>query len=432
MAAVGRGMFDGKLESIRMRHKEFGYIFIYKADTHLASQLPELSVPRMTDAARAAFRAVLKYEVPPANSSLFDFLGLAEARGFCVHPSDWVPNPDKDPNHMPLYQPWSDWLSENYHTPFHRGNSLNSENWHRWKPSPRLWAFRALLAHNPQAALELLKKVAPTETAASRLALLGEVNVGGSFYGNGPGQVPIVKFFQADRSAKIRAAADEELKRMEGLETEEAHAVELAKHLALIDGKVRYKVTPEPQTSPFSVNYHCATFDLLAKAMELHPHDLARHSDFKELGSNFVSLLVRTGDIETRSIFASRMLEQCPPEEIAFWLFRGVPRPLWERGLFATFKSNYYCSVQEFLGRETGTLDMSQMHELSCFKYWEQSVIDELEKGKLPVNTSYDPLRALGLVVNKHAANSIIDRAITLGMKADHPRLTMLRFNLAL
>lgn len=425
-------MSYGKLETFRRRHAEFGYIVFHKADAQLASQLPTLQLPRMNDAARAAFRAVLDYEIPPANLSLFDVLGLAEARGFCAHPSDWVPNPDKDPNHLALYQPWSDWLSDHDLTPFHEGNTLNSENWRRWKPKPRLWAFRQLLLRDPHAALELLKVVVPTESAAVRLALLHEVTAGGSFDGNYPRQVPILKLFQADRSAKIRAAADAKLKKMGGLETEEAHAAELAKHLAIIDGRVRYKMSPEPHTYPFWVNYACTTFDLLANAIGLHPHDLARRSDIKELGSNFVSLIALTGDVDTRSIIASRMLDECSPDETNFGLFRGIARPLWERGLHATFKSNYWHTVGELLSLETGTLNIAQMRELSWFESWEQSVVDEIEKGELSVNKSYDPLRALGLVVNKDAANSIAERAIALGMKADHPRLTMLKFNLAL
>jgi len=56
----------------------------------------------------------------------------------------------------------------------------------------------------------------------------------------------------------------------------------------------------------------------------------------------------------------------------------------------------------------------------------------ELETGELPVNTSYDPLRAVALSVDKAAAQEALEEALSLGMKIDHPRLTMLKFNLAL
>jgi hypothetical protein len=381
----------------------------------------------MSAAARAVFEAVLDYEKPTGNGSLVDFLALAEARGFCAHPSDWLPAFDNDPRHPQLYQPWVDWLSENGLTPFHEGNSLTVENWDRWKPKPRLGAFARMLREDQQSSFDLLMAVGPSQSAGTRLALLGEINAGGAFYGNYPRQVPMLRYFLTDRSAKIRAAAEDKLKNMNGQETEEAHAEELAKHLRVGDGSVTYKEPPA-----HSRNFACTTFDLLAKAINLSPHDLARQSDLGRLGSHFLLLITQTGDVETRSIVASRMLEEFPPDHIPTRMFRDVARPLWERGLRAQFDSVYPSSVLEFPGAQAGSLDIALIRQIKHYPGMAPSVTQELETGTLPINNMYDPLRILALVASRDAANELLQEARAAGIAENNPRLTMLKFNMAL
>jgi len=421
------GMPSGQLVRIKD-----GYGFRYQSDEQLASQLPDLRLPRMNEAARAAFRAVLDYEKPPGNGSLVDFLALAEARGFCTHPSDWLPAFDDDPQHPQLYQPWVDWLSENGLTPFHEGNRLTAENWDRWKPKPRLGAFARMLRDDQRSASDLLMAVGQLQPAGTRLALLGQINAGGSFYGNYPRQVPMLRYFLADRSAKIRTVAEEKLKNMNGLETEAAYADELAKHLRVGDGSVTYSEPPAPHTQPYSRHFACTTFDLLAKAINLSPHELARQSDLARLGSDFISLATRTGDVETRSIIASRMLEEFPRDQIPLNMFREVARPLWERGLRAQFDSEYPNSVLDFPGVKAGSLDIALARQIKHYSGMAPSVIQECETGKLPVNNMYDPLRILALVASRDAASELLQEARAAGIAENNPRLTMLKFNLAL
>ncbi|NPU63979.1 hypothetical protein HL667_03105 [Bradyrhizobium sp. 83012] len=418
-------MSIGQLRKIKRRHA-----VTRAADAQLASHLPELGLPCMNDGARMAFRAILDYETPFGNGSLRDFLMLAEARGFCAHPMDWIPAPD-DAQYSPLYQPWVDWMSDNGVTEFHAGNRLTKDNWARWKPKARLAAFKRRMREDVQAAHDLLATVGTTQPATTRLALLNEINAFAAFSGNYPYQVPLLKHFLADRSANIRAVAETKLRAMNGLETEAAHAAVLATQITASGGAVTYATPPAAHTQPYFKNFACTTFDLLAKALGLSPQQLARQSDLKALGSDFMLLVVLTGDVETRSIVASRLLEM-GETDLASGLFDGVTRPLWEQGLRATFKSHFWFSVAEFLGLEAGTLTPTRMRELACYEHWETSVTNEIESGKLPVNGQYDPLRVLGLVVDKDAAQAIIDLAVALGMKETHPRLTMLKFNLAL
>ena len=421
-------MSEGKLEKVKLRSRRFGTVEIYRADPELQRNLPKLDRPPMTEPARAAFRAMLEYEKPPANGSLSDHLALAEARGFSAHPGDWMPHIDLPGRHLPLYQPWVEWLSEHGLTRFHEGaNRLTAQNWDRWKASPRSRAFEKLVLNDQDAALELMKNVAPSQPASTRLSLLGSITAGADFSGNYPRQVPLIRYFLEDRSAKVRDAAAAKLRRMNGLETEEAHAAELAQHLKVTETDVTYRVPPEPHTHPFWVNWSCTTFAALAEALGLTSRELALKSDIEGLRSNFYLLVTLTADVEARSIIASRLLDTGIPEKVAPHLFRGVDRPLWERGLRATFRSEYWNTVQEFLGPERGRLDASQMHELLAYEKLEASITkDYKEEG------AYDPLRAVALSVNKTAAAEALKTALSLGMKIDNPRLTALKFNMAL
>lgn len=422
-------MSFGELVRVKKRHPEFDYIFLNKADALLALHLPALSLPRMNDVARAAFRAILDYELPPANGSLVDFLALAEARGFCAHPSDWVPGIDGGPSHPPLYQPWVDWLSESGLTKFHERNSLTQENWARWSPGARVRGFKRLLGEDPQRALHLLMGFGSKQPAATRPTLLKQIDLD-SFRGDPQQLQAVLRHFLTDRLAEVRVVAENKLTELESWKDAEAHAAELARRIKVSDDGVTYETPPQGYSTPFSRNYYSTTFDLLAKALGLAPHDLARRSDLKALGAGFRSLAILTADVETRSIVAERILET--NEEFPVSLFQGLDRTLRERGLRATLKSHYWFSVHEFLGLETGTLESAEIGEWSCHQCWEPSVMAELTKGELPVNKQYDPLRVLGLVVSRAAATEILNKAVALGMKPDHPRLTMLKFNMAL
>lgn len=424
-------MSIGQLQKRKFRTREFGTINLYSADEKLQQSLPELRLPPMADAARAAFRDLLEYERPPANGSLIDVLALIEARGHSVHPGDWVPDIDLPGRHPALYQPWVDWLADQGITRFHEdAHVLSEENWDRWKPLPRIYAFKRLLRDDQDAALALLKKVGPSQPAATRLRLLEAIDAGASFSGVFPKQVPLILYFIGDPSAKISNAAAAKLQGMHDVVTEEAHAAQLARHLRVTDEAVTYQTAPEPHAYPFSVNWSCTTFAALAAALGLREDELARKSDLEGLGSQFILLANLTASVDVRSIIADRLLEANNPECLPVTLFRDLPRPQWERGLHALFRSVHWSSVQEYLGLETGTLGISQARALSAYDYLKVSVPRKVGKSDGPLAS--DPLRALALCVNKEAAQTVLNEALSLGMKSDNPRLTMLKLNLAL
>jgi hypothetical protein len=210
------------------------------------------------------------------------------------------------------------------------------------------------------------------------------------------------------------------------------HANILAQHLAVENGRVSYAVRPEPHTMPFMRHWSGTTFAALAEALSLTAAQLAHGAELDLLDSSFMILATGTGDIDVRTILSRRLLATTGGESISLLLFRDLESGLRERALEAYFQSNYWNSVQEFLGPERGNLTPAQMHRMSAFQNIQEWLARHLKDGTKPVNLSYDPLRAVALSVGKAGAQEALDFALAAGMKPDNPRLTMLKFNLAL
>lgn len=364
-------------------------------------------------------------------------LRLVEARGFSAHPCDWIPEYSWQlgGRHPALYQPWVDWLSEQGLTKFHQGNTLTAENCKRWSKGQRRWALKKMIRNGRDDDFRGVKDFASSQPVSIRLQLVEEIRAWGSSDGNYPWQMPypwqtpLLEHFLKDRAEKVRSFASYKLEGMGGLRTEEDYARKFAADLTVTDETVRYREPPESYTK--SVLY--TNFSALADALGLAPNDLAQRSALDETGKPLIQLAAMTGDAEVRSIFVARMLDSGNGgEHIPLVMFAGISSSIWERGLKAMFASPYWNSVQDYLGNKTGSLDSAMMREWPCSHRISETVIAELEQGKLPVNLAYDPLRVLGKVVDKHAAAEVMDEALAAGMAPDNPRLTMLKFNLAL
>lgn len=422
-------------ELIRTRHKGspgLGPAYTYQADEALAAALPGLALPCMGEAARAALRVVIPLEVPYTNQDLKDCLALAEARGFSTDPRDWVPDFKTPGRHLPLYQPWVDWLTDHGLTPIHAANTLTAENLSRWTPAALRGAFSGLAHNDRAAAADIVFQHSGALPTGHRAAILGTLFAAGSFSGSYPWQVPLIRHFLNDRAAKIRDSARDMIDRMEGLETEAAHAAVLARHLTVSSGRVSYAERSDNRFSPFFRHWASTTFAALAEALGLTPAQLAHGAELEFLDGQFQALATASDDTEVRTILVRRLLATRGGEEIALHMFRGLDPGLRERGLQAYFKTAYLNSLQEFLGPERGHLTPAQMHEMGAFENIETWLARHLKERKLPVNRQYDPLRAVALSVGKEAAQEALEFALAAGMKPDNPRLAMLRFNLAL
>lgn len=423
-------MHTGQLIENRHRHPGTVVIKIKAVDEALAAQLPPLRLPMMGDEARAAFRTVLAYEKPPANGALVDFLALAEARGFAANPCDWIPDYDWKyaGRHPELYQPWVDWLSENGFTRFHRGNTLTAENLKRFAPSQRYWVIIDLIRKGQHTDFAEIKAIASAHPASIRAEIAGIIHAWGSFDGCYPWQRPLIEHFLADPSAKVREVAR---KKLSEVTTVEHNAQFIAAQMEVTAERVAYRVPPENPAGYLYRQFACVTFAALAEALQLTPVELAERADFSNSGH--IWLAARTASPEVRAILLRRALDcGTSGESIPLRWFHGAEPDLWRRGLEAKKASPYVNSVQDYLGDKTGTMSLAELREWDAWEHMRISVTMQIKERRLPVNISYDPLRYLAKIIDKEAAKAVLDEALSLGMKPDNSRLTMLRFNLAL
>lgn len=396
-----------------------------KVDPITAMRLPDLGLPRMSRDARKALASVRSYDGRLSS----DVLRLAEARGFTVHPCDWVPDATDYPHHPDLYEPWASWLAAKGYTPYTAAVPLNLKNMHRFGSYALMRAFQNLYRKDREAAYNLLMQLPVADNADVRCDLLKEIGGGALFNGCYPSDAPILKHFLNDPSQKVREIAQERLRSMAGMETVEAVAEHISKCLEVTKDGILPLMPAYSEANLFAALYSTSV-DALAQALGVSSTDFVRRLSFDLLKSDFGSIIVHTGSTEVRTIVAQRMIEKNHNGERG--LYRDLPRHLWEYGLRATFQSNYIFAVNDFLGPDIGTLDTEIVGELFAFQNMERSVRRELETGQLPVNTSYDELRVLGLALNKQSAEQVLNKAISLGMASDNPRLSVLKYNIQL
>ena len=402
---------------------------IWKADPLTALLLPDLGLPRLGPRARAAFRAVIRHEKPTVNMSVDDILRLIEARGYVVHPADWIPRPSGANPFPPRYSNWSEWLADKGYWHHTEVVPLTLKNARRFRLEELRKSFSNLYQKNRAEAYDLLLNLAGIASEQTRFLLLDTIGGGAGFYGNYPSDVPILKQFANDPSEKVRDLVRKRLRNMEGLETAEAHAEHIAWHLDVQADRI-VASKPEYAKKVLLKNFACTTVEALASQLGLSPLDMIGRWDRDLFATDFWLLTVRCDDVAIRSAYAEKRLQD--GQDVSPLLLRGVDPLLWERGLQSTFQSQYMFTSFRFLGEKMGTIDAATMQELSAYKKMNSSVLSEIENGTLPVHNNWDPLRVLGLTVDKTAAAQVLREATSLGMREDNPRLLMLKLNLEL
>lgn len=159
--------------------------------------LPTLALPTIPDAHRAAFRRLFA-SLRSYGQARAALLTLVACRGYAVHPSDWMPTAGS--NVIPLYQPWTTWLSDAASAA--PSEDLTSETWADWSAASRRDHLRALRQRDPAQALALIAANAPAEPAAVRLELVDVLSTNLD-----ERDTPFLKSLANDRSEKVRLRA---------------------------------------------------------------------------------------------------------------------------------------------------------------------------------------------------------------------------------
>jgi hypothetical protein len=204
-------------------------LFRYQPSTPLEPRplLPTLVLPMMAEDLRPPFRRILAAKGGPSIER--QLIDLIAARGYGVHPADWLPSPGDDwvPD---IYAPWLDWVrAETKATSEHTG--LTVENYERWSWAERRVGLAQLRVADPAAALAIISEKAASEPAERRLRLLEIVETKLS-----EADASFLEGLANDRSERVRAMAQAYLARL-GRTTDTGDlAAELAEMVEL--GKV--------------------------------------------------------------------------------------------------------------------------------------------------------------------------------------------------
>jgi hypothetical protein len=189
--------------------------------------LPALASPIMTEGLRPRFRRILlAKDRPLIERHLID---LIAARGYSVHPADWLPSPHDDwiPDR---YAPWLDWVrAETRAKGEHAG--LTVETYEHWSWAERRVALAQLRGTDPAAALFIIAAKALTEPAERRVRLLEILGTRLSEADAG-----FLESLAKDRSERVQAMARAYLARLGRSNDGADLATELADTVAL--GKV--------------------------------------------------------------------------------------------------------------------------------------------------------------------------------------------------
>jgi hypothetical protein len=173
--------------------------------------VPVLALPTVPDAVRPLVRRVLA-----ATKDIladFEILQFVAARGWTVHPGDWMP-PAKDSASTPdVYAPWRDWAESAASTAKPRREApdrITAESWDDWPPAARRVALAQLRQRDPAAARALLEAKLAGENAEARLRLLDLLETGLS-----EADIPFLEAVAgSDRAAKVKELATSLLARL--------------------------------------------------------------------------------------------------------------------------------------------------------------------------------------------------------------------------
>ncbi|WP_158808068.1 DUF5691 domain-containing protein [Beijerinckia sp. L45] len=131
--------------------------------------LPALALPVMAEVLRPRFRRILIAQ-KDGFSVERPLIDLIAARGYCMHPADWMPSP-RDDWAPDLYAPWLDWVrAETKVEP--ACTALSIDTYERWSWAERRAALAHLRNADPAAALTIIAAKAASEPAERRLRLL--------------------------------------------------------------------------------------------------------------------------------------------------------------------------------------------------------------------------------------------------------------------
>jgi hypothetical protein len=401
--------------------------------------LPTLALPIVPEVVRPRLRRVLTRKTAAALEQ--PLIELVAARGFSMHPADWMPT-SRDDWAPDLYAPWLDWISgEDKSKP---KSDLTAETYDQWSWAERRVELAALRKREPAAARAIIAAKAASEPAERRLKLIEilETNLStedGDFLAS----------LANDRSDRVRILASAYLARIGWQADLDALAAELAEMLDVqkvgIIKRRHQLVIKQLKTKPQNTRRHelftLVSLTALARALQLDQSQLLESvpTGTEEGISDFVQMVAMTGSDQARRQLLDRMVDETAfpleyarplgprlsPEERRPVLTAALAR---DADLFGTTLSLMGCTLGEaplpalenspgYAALEHGLASLSEVDDKT--RPTIESVLETV-------------LTRIALLGDAAAAAELIRRVTSRGLSPADPRLELLHINTAL
>ncbi len=398
-------------------------------DVRPRGDIPALAQPPLPDPLRPRARRLLQQlRDDAARRPLLDFL---EARGWTLHPGDWIPRPSED---VPaVYAPWQDWAVASG-TPSSAPDLLSAESWDSFGPAARLAAFAALRRQDPAQARAVLTGKIAGEPADHRVRLLETLCAGLS-----DADRPLLEQLAGDRAPRVNALAAALMARLGQGGISGDDAAELAVFFPVqTKGLLRRTrvIVPQVLKTQAQKNRRIALlemvpFDAFAQALGLSAPELVQAWPWgNDSGADLwlATMVARSGaDAMVAAVMdALTTGATVDPHAVAQLLPRLTARQRREAAIRILSTKGASFAMGLMIAGGNGTIDGAMCMPAG------QALLTAVQTGDASRGDPAAELLALGLLASRDAARQALDQLAAAGLIAADPRLDMLRLNAAL
>lgn len=426
--ALGTDAREAELRLLALSGQLLGALAVTQPMGEVRSRgdIPVLAWPPLADALRPrAQRLLQQIRDAPTRRHLLD---LIDARGWTLHPGDWMPRPDDD---LPeIYAPWQDWAAASG-SPSAAPETLDADNWDDFAPAARHAAFAASRRQDPaRASLLLMEKIAG-EPADRRMRLLEMLATGLS-----DADRPLLERLTGDRAPRVKALATALLARLGYGGGSDEDVAELAAFFTVqTKGLLRRTRVIVAQAVKTAAQRHrrdtllqTLSFDGFAQALGLAATELVAAWPWGEdlLGDRQLAAMAARSASEA----TVDAVVDAPGTGDAQTLVELLPRlSSFQRRQVATrllgTQDASFAMVLPIAGGAGGIDDAIRTPAGTA-------LVDALKADNKGAGDQADELLALGLIASRGAARQALDQLAAAGLIASDPRLDMLRLNAAL
>lgn len=400
--------------------------------------LPVLSAPTPPEATRARIRRILAARRTEEGGIgvLIQFLA---ARGYVMHPADWLPRATDDWAPA-VYAPWLAWAASEAARA--SSDALTADNWDDWSWAERRVALVALRRSDAAAARALVAAKAGGEPAERRLKLLEILEQGLSL-----DDAPVLEGFAADRSERVQALVRRLLARMGRREGDASAAQELAAmvelgRIGLLKRRNQLKLKPlknHAQESRRNDLLGVVTLAGLAKALGVDEKALLESPPVGEarvMGALMAMIEETASPDAWRAVFDQVLQEAETPVDLVAILARRASVDERRGALQTVLAREDAPSFRGSLAVADGMLGVAGLSPLTPSPGYKALLA--LVGASLSAETrTQSPTLAiglmnLGLLLDRTAAQAVVDACVASGLSAADPRLDQLHLNIAL